>query len=76
MISEVKSLNKEVVACISKLMNLYETHKLRYPLFASLLISPIILLTPKKLLSRCMEQQSLLKVSFVSRNGTNMVKIN
>jgi hypothetical protein len=47
------------------LMDRYDLYKRRYPAMVALLVSPICLLVNKKLMSRVLPQETLLKASFL-----------
>lgn len=64
-ISGFDQVDQELLSFVTELMAKYEAHKRKFPLHAALLVSPLVLLTDKALMSRCMEQQNLLKVSFI-----------
>ncbi len=50
---------------MKQLMVQYDAYKRRYPVSVALLVSPVCLLVNKKLMSRVMSQENLLKVSFL-----------
>jgi hypothetical protein len=57
--------NGDQYAFVEKLIQQYDPFKRRYPASLALLMSPICLLVPKKILSRVMAQDTLLKVRFL-----------
>ena len=60
------TIDPEEAAFLKTLMERFDAYKRRYSLCIAALVSPIALLVDKKLMSRCMSQDHLLKVSLVN----------
>jgi len=58
-------LTEQELHYAENLKNSYAPYKLRFPLHAALLLSPLSLLRDKLLMSRCMHQEDMMKVGFI-----------